>query len=93
MNNYLSSYQSYRNTNGQVDYVNGQNNNGHVVVQGKIRGMPIYYDNAKVFRKTPYPYIVKNARNKSRKKWTRKSFYGGKRKKNNKKTRHTKKLR
>ena len=45
MQSYRSSFASYRNVNGKEDHVEGRNDNGHIVVQGRINEVPFRYTN------------------------------------------------
>lgn len=45
MQSYRSSFASYRNVNGKEDHVEGRNDNGHIVVQGRVNKVPFRYTN------------------------------------------------
>lgn len=45
MQSYRSSFASYRNVNGKEDHVEGLNDNGHIVVQGRVNEVPFRYTN------------------------------------------------
>ncbi len=45
MQSYRSSFASYRNVNGKEEHVEGLNDNGHIVVQGRVNKVPFRYTN------------------------------------------------